>query len=506
MKRPYCFFLVFGLLFNISPLFSETIVFLHSNDTHGIYKPYKIKTPEGDKWVGGMEACCHYINAVREKEDHVFFIDTGDIMTGTLAAELEYKGVIGGFMIEFLNRLNCDIWCFGNHEFDLGLDNALGLSRLAEFPTLMANIVYKKTGKPIPVKATHIFRAGELKVGVMAVMQEAFIVEVLKERIEDLDVLPVASTLRSKIPDLDKKTDLIVILYHGRFPDAIKIAENVRGIDILLVASDDGRFEVINGTLIQSTFGHQKSLGYLKVEVKNDRVKNHQSRQIWLWNDGRLDSSPHINALVKKVDEAIGLEYAKVIGRAERDHFKEKNSGENALGNWITDAMRWKTGAKIGFQNTGGIRDDILAGPITKGDIFEVSPFRNTLVLFELTGQEIKDLLEHDIEKGWDRLQVSGLRYTFYTKDLRPKGERIIDIDINGEVLAKDGKVLHPGKVYSIVSNNYLVGQAKEKYFGFPVKEFKDTGELINQVLIRWLEEHKLLDYQVEGRIRQINK
>ncbi len=506
MKRAFCFYLTIVLFFTTSSLFSETIVFLHSNDTHGIYKPYKIKTPEGERWVGGMEACCHYINAIRKEEDHVFFIDTGDIMTGTLAAELEYQGVIGGYMIEFLNRLNCDIWCFGNHEFDLGPENALGLSRLAEFPTVMANIVYKKTGKPILAKSSHILHAGELKVGIMAVMQEAFVVEVLKERIKDLDVLPVVPTLRSKIPELDKKTDLIVVIYHGRFPDAARIAETVQGIDVLLVASEEGLFEVVDGTLVQSTFGHQKSLGYLKVEVQQDRVKDFEHQQIWLWDDGHLNPSRHIKALVKKVDEAIGLEYAKVVGRAERDHFKGENSGENPLGNWITDAMRWKTGAEIGFQNTGGIRNDIAAGPITKGDIFEVSPFRNTLVMFKLTGQEIKDLLEHDIEKGWDRLQVSGIKYVYFPKALKPMGERIFSIEINGDVLVKDGKVLDREKVYTIVSNNYLVSQAKDKYFGFPVKEFEDTGVLINQVLIGWLEKYELLDYQIEGRIRQVNK
>jgi 2',3'-cyclic-nucleotide 2'-phosphodiesterase (5'-nucleotidase family) len=77
-----------------------------------------------------MEATSHYINAIREKEDNVLYVDTGDIMTGTLAAELKYKNVTGGLMIEFLNKLGCDIWCFGNHEFDLGPNNALGLARL----------------------------------------------------------------------------------------------------------------------------------------------------------------------------------------------------------------------------------------------------------------------------------------------------------------------------------------------------------------------------------------
>jgi hypothetical protein len=71
--------------------------------------------------------------------------------------------------------------------------------------------------------------------------------------------------------------------------------------------------------------------------------------------------------------------------------------------------------------------------------------------------------------------------------------------------LVKDGKLLHPDRIFTVVSNNYLVGQAKDKYFGFPVGESKDTGVLINQVLIGWLEKYELLDYKIEGRIVKID-
>jgi len=494
------------LFFTAFPVFSETIVFLHSNDTHGIYKPFKTKAEDSKRWVGGMEATFHYINAVREKEKHVFFVDTGDIMTGTLAAELEYKGVTGGLMIEFLNNLGCDIWCFGNHEFDLGLENALGLSRLANFPTVMSNIVYKDSGELIPVKPYHISNMGGLSVGFVGIMSEKFLIEVLKERVESLDVLKVVPTLCSMVQDLDKKTDLIVVMFHGKFNEAMDIAKNVAGMDIILVASEDGRFEKVNGVLIQSTLGHQRSLGYLKVDVRNDCVADYEGKQIRLWANDLGKPSPRIKKLVDYVDEKVGTEYAKVIGRTKQDYFYKGKLVENALGNWITDVMCWKTGAEIGFHNSGGIRDNILAGPITKRDIFEVSPFRNTLVVFELTGKEIKDLLEHDVEKDWDRLQISGMSYSYHSKSSKPLGQRIEGVVVSGKILVKDGKLLHPDKIFTAVSNNYLVSQAEDKYFGFPVKEIKNTGVLINQVLISWLEKHELLDYRIEGRIVKIDK
>jgi 5'-nucleotidase len=166
--------------------------------------------------------------------------------------------------------------------------------------------------------------------------------------------------------------------------------------------------------------------------------------------------------------------------------------------------MRWKTGAQVGFHNTGAIRADIKAGPVTKSNVFDVAPFHNTLVVFKLTGQQLKDALEADVERGWDRMQVSGIKYKYYPKDVKPYGERIDHVEINKEVLVRKGKVLWPGKVYIIVSNNYLVGHAEEKYLGFPVANPKDTGVLLDIVLMKWLDKYKVLNYKIEERIVEI--
>jgi len=489
---------------------TEKIILIHSNDTHGTFKPYEYNINGEDRLVGGMEAVSHYLNKIKTEEKNVLVIEKGDLLTGTLAAELEYKGVVGGMMMEFLNRLNYDIWCFGNHDFDKGQKNTLSLSKMANFPTVMANIVYKESGELFPVKPYHIFRIGGLKIGVIAVMEENFLTEVQKDRVEGLDVLPIVPTLNSYIPELDKQTDLIVVVSHGWFEEGVRIARNVPGIDIVLAAAEDGKFEDVNGVLVQSIRGHQKTLGYIKAEVKNDRIANYEQRLIWLWADVDLNPSAQVSALVRKVEASIGKEYEKVIGEAKvnlsfRYYPRESSQPESSLGNWITDVMRWKTGAQVGLHNSGAIRADIKAGHVTKGDIFDVAPFRNTLVVFKLTAKQIKDALEIDVERGWDRFQVSGIKYKYYSKNVRPFGERVVYMEIGGEVIEKDGKILEPEKVYTVVSNDYLVGHAKDKYFGFPVNGSHNTGQPLDKAMMEWLVKHKLLDYKIEGRIIEIN-
>ena len=491
--------------------FSETITFLHSNDTHGIFKPYKIEVSGKERLVGGMEALSHYVNEIRAREKNVVLIDAGDMMTGTLATSIEYQSVVGGAMIEFMNRLNYDIWSFGNHEFDRGPLKALSLARLARFPVVMANVIYKDSGKLFASGPYRILNVAGLKVGIIGVMEENFLEEVHRERIKELDVLPIIPTLNSYIPVLEKQADLIVVLVHAGFNEGMRAAKEVPGVDIVFTASEDGKFKEVNGVLVQSTIGHQQTLGYLKIEFEKGKIVNYKENLVWLWADVPLSPSPKITELVVEMDTLIGREYTKVIGEAKNDltttYLPMRGSEvECNLGDWITDVMRWKTGVQIGFHNSGAIRADIHAGPVTIAQIFEVCPFRNTLVIFKLTGQQIKDALEHDVERGMDRMQVSGLKYKYYPKEEKPLGERIYSVVINGEVLVKKGEVLFPQKVFTVVSNDYLVVQAKDKYFGFPVENHLDTKMPLDQVLIEWIEKNKVIDSKIEKRIVKITK
>jgi len=489
----------------------DQLVILFSHDTHGNFKPYNLNQEGSERWVGGMEATSHYLNEIRAREKRVLVIEAGDVLTGTLAAELAYGGAVGGAMIEFLNRLGYDVWGLGNHDFDKGQDNVIALSRLARFPTVMANIISKESGELFPVRPYHIFDVGGIKVGVIAVMEEHFLSEVQQDKVEGLDVKPILPTLQSTIPEIDRQTDLILVVSHGWFSQGVRIAENVPGIDIVLVAAEDGKFAEVNGVLVKSAFGHQRTLGYLKVEVERDGIKSYAHDLIWLWADIDLKPSPRVTELVREVESSIDAEYSKVIGEAKTnlstgEYPGTGSHGESALGNWMTDVMRWKTGVQIAFHNSRGIRAGIAAGPVKKADIFNVSPFHNSLVVFKLSGKQIREALEYDVERGWDRLQVSGIKYRYYPKQAKPYGERVVEVEVDGEMVVKAGRVLLPDRVYMIVANDYLVSQAREKYFGFAVENPTNTGFPLDITLMEWLEKHGTIEAAVEGRIAEIKK
>lgn len=483
---------------------SHSIALVHTNDMHGIYKPYKIKIDDRVRLIGGMESLSDHINRLRIQNPEMLLIDCGDIMTGTIATQIEYRGAVGGIMVEFMNRLGYDIWSYGNHAFDRGPENLRKLTALARFPAIMANVVDKKTGNLFAKKPYHIFKRNGLRIGVVAVMEENFLIEVHKPSVADLDILPIVPTLKTAVEFLDPKTDLIIVLLHAKFHVGEMAAHEVPGIDVILTASEEGRFEDIGGVLVKSTFGHQRTLGYLRLEVKDDRVIDHQSDLVWLWADSELQPAESVSELLRELEASISTEFERIIGEALLDQGQEGAPVECALGNWITDAMRWKTGAQIAFHNSGGIRTDILTGPLTKGDIYKVYPFDNTLVLFNLTGMELKQAIEQDIERGWDRMQVSGLRYSYVPKSEKPQGQRVRSLIIDGDVVVKDGRIIHPDTVYSAVSNSYVTGHTADKYFGFSVIDTSDTQWPLQQVLLDWMETFGILDYGCENRIVEI--
>jgi hypothetical protein len=125
-------------------------------------------------------------------------------------------------------------------------------------------------------------------------------------------------------------------------------------------------------------------------------------------------------------------------------------------------------------------------------------------VVFKLSGKQLKEIFEWDVDRIGDRIQVSGLKYTHYSRHAKPFGDRINFLEVNGETVVDRGKVLRPDKMYSIVSNDYLVGQAKDKYFGFAVDNPKDTEYILSLVLMAWLEKNKKLVCSIEDRILEL--
>jgi 2',3'-cyclic-nucleotide 2'-phosphodiesterase (5'-nucleotidase family) len=158
--------------------------------------------------------------------------------------------------------------------------------------------------------------------------------------------------------------------------------------------------------------------------------------------------------------------------------------------------MRAATGADFAFHNSGGIRMDLPAGPVTVRDLYHVAPFGNTLVTLKMRGEDVKRILENGVSGRHGILQVSGLSFSY--DPARPAGERVRSVTADG------GEELERYRVYSVATNNFLV-QGGDGYEAFKHGwELRDTGKRLLDVLVADLAAKSPLPPPSRGRIRKL--
>ncbi|MEW9150538.1 5'-nucleotidase C-terminal domain-containing protein [Acinetobacter indicus] len=114
--------------------------------------------------------------------------------------------------------------------------------------------------------------------------------------------------------------------------------------------------------------------------------------------------------------------------------------------------------ADLSFQNGGGVRVDVAAGPVTVEKIYQVLPFKNTLVRLDMTGAEIKATLEDAISGVVEQRNTGSYPYTGglrWQVDLtQAKGQRISQLEVRNTSGSYEALVLD--RTYKVVTIDFL--------------------------------------------------
>jgi 2',3'-cyclic-nucleotide 2'-phosphodiesterase (5'-nucleotidase family) len=154
---------------------------------------------------------------------------------------------------------------------------------------------------------------------------------------------------------------------------------------------------------------------------------------------------------------------------------------ESAMGDWVTDIMRaYDSSIDFALTNSGGLREDIDAGPITFGEVYDALPFDNTLVIVELDGNELRLVLEEGVTGAHGLVQVSGLQFTFdYDK---PVGSRII-----GDVIdLSTGLPVNPASTYLVAVNDFMANGG-DSNFTLAANPQDNTYVLVRDIVVDWV-------------------
>lgn len=124
--------------------------------------------------------------------------------------------------------------------------------------------------------------------------------------------------------------------------------------------------------------------------------------------------------------------------------------GESSpLGNLFTDAMiAAAPDAQLALTNSGGLRADIDAGEITLGDVISAFPFPNELTVMDLTGKQLRSLMEHSAGLTNGVLQASkGVMMRYDPR--KASGSRVTVLTLNGKPITDE-------QVYRVATNSFL--------------------------------------------------
>lgn len=199
------------------------------------------------------------------------------------------------------------------------------------------------------------------------------------------------------------------------------------------------------------------------------------------------------SALKPHVDRATARS-AMQLGVTTADRVRRNFRNESALGQLMADLIRSGASRVLGkpvdiaVQNGGGIRNELPAGPLSYGQVFEVQPFDNRLAILRLSGAQIARVFQLNLSGTHGVLVPSGMRV-----ELQCQGTTS-----QVTLRAENGQPLDPNRIYTIAMSDFLAAggdnfsavvsaQAAEDPKG-PVTFYDDVllRELIVEELMRY--------------------
>lgn len=210
-------------------------------------------------------------------------------------------------------------------------------------------------------------------------------------------------------------------------------------------------------------------------------------------NAGPEDSSTvaFISPYKQKLDSAMNV----VIGFAPEALVKQQP--ESNLGNFFSDVMLQRayrvantdTSLMVSVFNYGGLRTSVPQGDVHVGNMFEVMPFENQLVIFPMKGADLLRVLTVVADKGGS--PVGGIRMEI--ADKKPRNVSIHQVPLD------------TAKVYTIVTSDYLANGGDYFFTLAAPKNVTNTNLLLRDILIESCKElskqNKPIASKPDGRI-----
>ena len=472
------------------------------NDFHGhleaskfSYAP-KAGAPEVSVQAGGVAVLASALRSWRAEDRELLFVAAGDLVGGSPALSGMWADEPS---LAALDMLGLNVSSVGNHEFDQGRKELLRQQfggcdsnrpdkacqfapsyHGAKFSYLAANVIDSSTGKPL-LPAWRIDEVRGVKVGFIGAVLKGTSSVVLASGIVGLRFIDEADAINAALAEVRARgaTVFVVLIHEGGHTDEGFAEPNCSKLEGPVVAIakrlDPALRLIISGhshtgfqcklgerVITQAEMGgHVLSRIRLAVDPASRALRDIDVHNVLMSADS-FPPVPEMTAFVNSVKERSNAVLARPVAHfAVRSSGRKLNeAGEAPLGDLAADAVLAATraqGVQIGFMNIAGLRKDIDVDAdmqVRYSHVQAMLPFSNTLVIMDMSGAQLRELLEQQWREGSEptrsMLQISDtLRYSW--DSTRPRGQRVVP----GSIMV-EGVPLDESKVYRIAANNFL--------------------------------------------------
>ena len=458
---------------------ADDIVILYENDVHCAV--------EGYSKLSAMK------KELQKSYSYVGVVSGGDYIQGSSL------GVVskGEYIVKLMNLVGYDAVALGNHEFDYRLERLEELIGMMSTKPVCCN--FQKVDESEPYfEPYRIVSYGDTDIAYIGITTPTTITSSAPLQFKDengefiytFNSSTLYEVVQSNIDSAKADgADYIVGVSHigyaddsiyGDLEDVESLIKNTDGLDVVLDAHSHSVIESReitdkggNSVLLSSTGTKFEYIGKLTISdgfAETELIKTQDYQQ----------TDPDVDAYIEQIYEEYKTLGERKVAYSEVDLLAYDGSGnrlvrnnETNLGDLCAEAFRYATDADIGYVNGGGIRSDIKKGDVTFNDLLNLMPFNNTVVLAEVNGQTIKDMMEMAVmvwpaEDGCFP-HLSGITFSINTsipssvevnefeEFVGVSGEyRVYDIKIyNNET--KQYEPLQLNKTYTLAASNYFL-------------------------------------------------
>ena len=522
--------LVLGLAL---PAFGQTpITIIHVNDTHSHVDSFGPRDAQLEGTIGGLERAATVIGTLRATEKNPLFLHAGDAFHG----DLFFNAYFDVPELAILKQLGVDAMTVGNHEFDLtpmaliGALNAVApIAKGGTFPMISANLDYKACPGPteqqpvtcalLPywIKPGLVKDVGGVKVGIFGLTTPSDPTMQPKPVVVQGDVAARAQVAVKSLQD--QGAQVVVFLSHLGLAADREVVAKVAGIDVVVQGHDHALYTqplVLDGPSGRkvpavSAGDHYLNVGRLRLEYQDGSGVTVKEWDV-LPVDETVPPAPALAAQVESLKQGIvakyGDVYQTVVGyapwpvpkRYDPDHAVR----DTAMGNLITDALRFRTRTQIALTVTGLVSEGLYQGPIVGADVFRPVSYGYDpatglgfkIATMDITGAELLKGMEiclMNVTAGdtYD-LQFSGLTYRY--DSTKPLFERIVP----GSVYVH-GRRIDPKRTYSLTVNEGIALLLPSMGVTFTNLEMRQDFEYL--ALRDYVARLHLVLYTSQGRI-----